>query len=180
MGAEVPGHPAGAQPHEGSCEKLDSSLHGYLSTANRVPIHSQGASLNPPSKIQNAASQGIRRNKGPSRPPQHLQELDGVTWIPRPSAMLSLHNHTEGPSISLVQQTSAILYLVLQRALHRVRLPLHWSSDIQEVELSPANHQTAATGEPVALRQRLNAESLKVDVPDEKFAITAFITGLGV
>ena len=28
--------------------------------------------------------------------------------------------------------------------------------------------------------QRFNAESLKVDIPDEKFAITAFITGLGV
>ena len=27
---------------------------------------------------------------------------------------------------------------------------------------------------------RFNAESLKVDIPDEKFAITAFITGLGV
>ena len=28
--------------------------------------------------------------------------------------------------------------------------------------------------------QRFNAESLKIDVPDEKFAITAFINGLGV
>ena len=28
--------------------------------------------------------------------------------------------------------------------------------------------------------QRFNAESLKIDIPDEKFAITAFITGLGV
>ena len=28
--------------------------------------------------------------------------------------------------------------------------------------------------------QRFNAESLKVDIPDEKFVITAFITGLGV
>ena len=28
--------------------------------------------------------------------------------------------------------------------------------------------------------QRFNAESLKVDIPDEKFAITTFITGLGV
>ena len=27
--------------------------------------------------------------------------------------------------------------------------------------------------------QRFNVESLKVDIPDEKFAITAFITGLG-
>ena len=28
--------------------------------------------------------------------------------------------------------------------------------------------------------QRFNAESLKVDIPDEKFVITAFIAGLGV
>ena len=28
--------------------------------------------------------------------------------------------------------------------------------------------------------QRLNAESLKIDIPDEKFAIIAFIAGLGV
>ena len=28
--------------------------------------------------------------------------------------------------------------------------------------------------------QRFNVESLKVDIPDEKFSITAFITGLGV
>ena len=28
--------------------------------------------------------------------------------------------------------------------------------------------------------QRFNAESLKIDIPDEKFAITAFIVGLGV
>ena len=28
--------------------------------------------------------------------------------------------------------------------------------------------------------QRFNAESLNVDIPDEKFAITAFIVGLGV
>ena len=28
--------------------------------------------------------------------------------------------------------------------------------------------------------QRFNAESLKIDIPDEKFAITALIAGLGV
>ena len=28
--------------------------------------------------------------------------------------------------------------------------------------------------------QRFNAESLKIDVPDEKFAVTSFIAGLGV
>ena len=98
---------------------------------------------------------GIRPNEGPNRPPQHLQEPDGVTWIPRPSAMSSLRNHIEGPNINLVQQTSAILDLVLQRALHRFRLPLHWSSDIQEAELSPANHQAAATREPGVLRPKV-------------------------
>ena len=161
MGAEVPGYPTGAQPHEGSCEKLDSSLHGYLSTANIVPIHDRGASLPPPSKIQNAVSRGVRRNEGPSRPPQHLQEPDGVTWIPKPSVMLSLCNHTEGPNISLVQQTFTILDLVLQRALHRVCLPLHWSSDIQEAELSLANHQVAATEEPEVLHPKVQRKVFK-------------------
>ena len=161
MGAEVPGHLEGAQLHEGSCEKPDSSLHGYLNTANRVPIHGRGASLPPPSKIQNAASRGVRLNEGPNRPPQHLQEPDGITWIPRPNAMSSLRNHTEGPSISLVQQTSAILDLVLQRALHRVRLPLNWSSDIQEAELSPANHQAAAIGELEVLRPKVQRRVFK-------------------
>ena len=75
--------------------------------------------------------------------------------------MPSLRNHTEGPSISLVQQTSAILDLVLQRALHRVRLPLHWSSEIQEAELSPANHQAAATGEPEVLRPKVQRRVFK-------------------
>ena len=28
--------------------------------------------------------------------------------------------------------------------------------------------------------QRFNVKSLKIDVPDEKFALTAFIAGLGV
>ena len=28
--------------------------------------------------------------------------------------------------------------------------------------------------------QKLNSESLKVDIPEEKFAITSFIAGLGV
>ena len=28
--------------------------------------------------------------------------------------------------------------------------------------------------------QRFNADSLKIDIPDEKFVITAFIAGLGV
>ena len=75
--------------------------------------------------------------------------------------MLSLLNHTKRPSISLVQQTFFILDLVLQRALHRVRLPLHRSSDIQEAELSRSNHQAAATGEPEVLRPKVQRRVFK-------------------
>ena len=42
---------------------------------------------------------------------------------------------------------------------------------------------TIKQGSPESLKsyvQRFNADSLKIDVPDEKFAITAFIAGLGV
>ena len=148
IGAALPRHQPRAQPYEGSCEKSSSSLHGYFSTANRVPVHGRGALLPPPCTIQNVASRSIRRNEGPSRPPQHLQESNGITRIPRPGAMSGLRYHAKRPSIGLVQQTPAIINLILQRALHLVYLPLHRSSDKQEVELSLANHQAATPREP--------------------------------
>ena len=88
--------------------------------------------------------------------------------------MSSLRNHTEGPNISLVQQTSAILDLILQRALHRVCLP----SDIQEAELSPANHQAVATGEPEVLRPKVQRRVFKGGRHIREVPITAFIVGL--
>ena len=94
--------------------------------------------------------------------------------------MQSLRCHTKRLGIGLVQQTPAIVNLILQRAIHRVRLPLHRSTDVQEAELSLADHKVEPTGEPEAYVQRFNTKSLKVDIPDEKFAITAFIAGLGL
>ena len=155
MGPALPRHQLGAKPYEGSFEKPSSSLHGYFSTANRVPVHGRGASLAPPIKIQNAASRSIRWNEGPSRPPQHLQESNRITWIPRSSAMLGLCYHAKKPSIGLVQQTPAIINLILQRALHRVCLPFHRSLDIYEAKLSLTNHQAATTREPEVLRLKV-------------------------
>ena len=94
--------------------------------------------------------------------------------------MQSLHHHAKRPGFSLVQQTLAIVNLILQRVIHRVCLPLHRSSDVQEAELSLANHKAEPTENLRSYIQRFNAESLKVDIPDEKFAITAFIAGLGM
>ena len=130
MGAALPGHPTRAQPYEGNCEKMSSSLHGCLGATNQIPIHGQGTTLPSPSKVQNALERNVLRNEISCRPPQYLQESDGATQIPRPRLMQSLRHHTQRPDFSLVQHTPSIVNLILQRAIHRVRLPLHRSSDI--------------------------------------------------
>ena len=66
--------------------------------------------------------------------------------------MKSLRYHAKRPSVGLVQQTLAIVNLILQRAIHRVRLPLHRSSDVQEAELSLADHKAEPIGEFEVLR----------------------------
>ena len=50
------------------------------------------------------------------------------------------------PGFCLVQQAPTIVSLLIQRALHRVRLPLHWSENVQEAGLSPANNKTEPAG----------------------------------
>ena len=94
--------------------------------------------------------------------------------------MQSFFYHTKRPSLGLVQQTPALINFLIQRAIHCVRLPLHWSQNIQKAKLSSANHQAELARSLRSYVQRFNAESLRVDIPDEKFAITAFIVGLGV
>ena len=77
------------------------------------------------------------------------------------------------------------------------RLPLATISSFKELSITfvshfikaqtyrkPSYHMlTIKQGPQENLRsyvQRFNSESLRVDIPDEKFAITAFITGLGI
>ena len=77
------------------------------------------------------------------------------------------------------------------------RLPMSLISSFRELSIAFVSHfigartyrkssyhlLTIKQGSQESLRsyvQRFNAESLKVDIPDEKFAITAFIDGLGV
>ena len=152
MGAAFPRHPTRAQSHEGNCKRTSSGLHGCFGTTNRIPIHGRGTTLPIPWEVQNASDRNVRWNERPCRPPQYLQESDGATRIPGPREMQSLRYHAKRPGVGLVQQTPAIVNLILQRAIHHVRLPLHWSSNVQEAELSLADHKAKPTGELEVLR----------------------------
>ena len=123
-------HLTRAQPHKGTCKRTSSSLHGCFGTTNKIPVHDRGTALPSPCKVQNASDRNVRRNERPCRPPQYLQESDAATQIPGPHKMQSLRYHTKRHGIGLVQQTPVIFNLILQRAIHHVRLPLHWSTDI--------------------------------------------------
>ena len=151
MGVAFPRHPTRAQPHEGNYKRTSSSLHGWLGATNRIPVHGWGTTLPSPSEVQNASDRNIRWNERSCRPPQYLQESDGATRIRGPYEMQSLRHHAKRLDISLVQQTPTIANLILQRAIHRVRLPLHRNMDVQEAELSVADHKAEPTGEPEVL-----------------------------
>ena len=155
MGAAFPGHPASAQPHEGNSERMSSSLHGCADTTNGVPVHGRGTTLPSPSEVQKASNRNVRRNERSCRPPQHLQKSYGTTRIPRPRKMQSFRHHTKWPGIGLVQHTLAIVDLILQRAIHCIRLSLHQSSDVQEVELSFADHKVEPTGKLEAIHPEI-------------------------
>ena len=64
------------------------------------------------------------------------------------------------------------------------RIPPSTISSFRELSIAFVSHfigaRTYRKPSYHLLMQRFNAESLKIDVPDEKFAITAFIAGLGV
>ena len=93
-GAAVPRYPTRAQPHERGGKSSSPCLHGRFGTANGIPVYDRGVTLPSPNKVQNAADRSFRWNEGPRRPPQHLQEPDEATWIPRPREMQSLCHHS--------------------------------------------------------------------------------------
>ena len=131
---------------------MSSSLHGCFGATNRIPVHGWGTTLLSPYAVQNALDRNVQRNERPCRPPQYLQESYGATRILRPHEIQSLRYHAKRPDVCLVQQTPAIVNLILQRAIHRVHLPLHRSLDVQEAELSLTNHKAEPTEEPEVLR----------------------------
>ena len=152
MGAAVPRHPTRAQPHEGNRKRTSSSIHGCFGTTNRIPVHGGDNTLPSPNEVQNAVDRNVRRNERSCRPPQYLYESDRAARIQGPCEMQSLRYQVKRPGIGLVQQTPTLVSLIFQRAIHRIHLALHRSSDAQEAELSLAHHKENPTGEPEVLR----------------------------
>ena len=95
--------------------------------------------------------------------------------------MQSLCHHAERPDFSLVQQAPPPLSISSLRELS-IAFVSHFIG--ARTYRKPSYHLLTIKQSPQEnLRsyvQRFNAESLKVDIPYEKFAITAFIEGLGV
>ena len=122
----------------------------------------------------------VLRNERSCRPPQCLQESDGATQILGPREMQSLRYHAKRPGVSLVQQTPpssissfrelSITFISHFTGARTYRKP---SYHLLTIKQSPQENLRSYV-------QRFNTESLKVDIPDEKFAITAFIAELGV
>ena len=180
MRPAFPGHLTRAQPHEGNCKRTSSSLHGCFSTKSRIPVHGRGTTLPSPCEVQNSSDRNVRRNKRPRRPPQYLQELDGATRIPGPRECRAFAITRKGPTLAWFNKLlpSSISYfreLSIAFFSHFIgaRMYRKPSYHLLTIKQSPQENLRSYV-------QRFNAESLKVDIPDEKFAITSFFTGLGV
>ena len=180
MGAAFPRHPARAQPHEGNSERASSSLHGCFGITNRVPVHDRGTTLPSPNKVQNASDRNVRRNERSCRPPQYLQESDGATRIPGTRYMQAFAITLNGPTLAWFNRLppssiSSLRELSIAFVSHFIGSRTYRKSSyhLLTIKQSPQKNLRSYV-------QRFNVESLKVDIPDEKFTITAFIVGLGV
>ena len=180
MGAKVQGHPVRNHPHEGSGKRSSSSLHGHPSATNRISIHHRGAALPSSNKVHNAANRDIRRDKRPHRPPKHVQKSDGTTWISGPRTMQSLRYHTKGPALAwfnilLPSSVLSFTELSITFVSHFIGARTYRKPSYHLLTIKQSSQESLRS-----YVQRFNTESLKVDILDEKFIVTAFIAGLGV
>ena len=180
MGATVPKHPTRAQPHEGGYKRSSPSLHGCSGIANGIPVHSRGTTLPSPDEIQDAADEAFDGTKDPV---DHLNTY---------KTQMELHGYQDPVrcrAFAIMQKGSAFAWFN--------RLPPASISSFRELSIAFVPHfigartyrkssfhlLTVKQGPQQNLRsyiQRFNSKSLKIDIPYEKFAITTFITGLGI
>ena len=176
MGAAFPGHPARAQPRKGHSERTSSSLHGCVVTVNEVPV----LHFSLPAKFRMPQ---IETFNGTKDPVDHLNTYKN---------QMELHGYQDP-----VRCRAFAITLKGPTLAWFNKLPPSLISSFRELSIAFISHfigtrkyrkssyhlLTIKQGPQENLRsyvQRFNAESLKVDIPDEKFSITAFIAGLGV
>ena len=179
MGAKVQGHPTRNQPHEGSGKIPNSRLHGCPSTTNRIPIHCRGAALPPSDKVQNAADRDVRRDKRPRRPPQYVQKSYGITWI-FPVRCRAFAITLKGPTLAWFNRlppssVSSFTKLSIAFVPHFIGVRTYRKPSYHLLTIKQSSQESLRS-----YVQRFNRESLKVDILDKKFVVTAFIAGLGV
>ena len=180
MRAAFPRHPTRAQPHEGNCKRTSSSLHGWFGTTNRIPVHSGVLHFPLPAKFRMPQ---IETFDGTKDPVDHLNtyknqmELHGYQYPVRCRAFaitlkgltLAWFNRLSPLTISSFRELTIALVSHFIGA-RTYRKP---SYHLLTIKQSPQENLRSYV-------QRFNAKSLKVDIPYEKFSITAFIAELGV
>ena len=180
MGAKVQGHPARNQPHEGSGKRPSSSLHGRPGATNRISIHHRVLNFPLPAKFRMSQ---IETFDGTKDPIDHLNtyknqmELHGYQDPVRCRAFvitlkglaLAWFNRLPPSSVSSFTELSIVF------VSHFIGARTYMKSSYHLLTIKQSSQESLRS-----YVQRFNTESLKVDILDEKFAITAFIAGLGV
>ena len=180
MGAAVSGHPTRAQPHEGGCIRSSPSLHGCLVHQTKSPFTAEVLHFPLLAKFRMPPIKAFDETKDPV---DHLNTY---------KTHMELHRYQDPV------RCRAFAITLKGSALARFnRLSPSSISSFRELSIAFASHFIGARtyrkpsyhllivkqGPHENLRsyvQRFNSESLKVDILDEKFAITAFIIGLGI
>ena len=180
MGTKVQGHSARNQPHEGSGKRPSSSLHGRPGTTNRISIHRQSAALPLPTKFimpQIETFNGIKDLIDHLNTYKNQMELHGYQDLVRCRAFaitlkglaLAWFNRLPPSSVSSFTELS-IAFIS-----HFIGARMYRKPSFHLLTIKHSSQESLRS-----YVQRFNTELLKVDILDEKFVVTAFITGLGV
>ena len=179
LAVEFPRHPIRAQPHERGCKSLSLSLHGCSGIANEILLMAEVLQFPLPTKFRMSQ---IEAFDGTKDPVDHLNtyknqmELHGYQDPVRCQAFsimlkgstLAWLNRLSPASISSFKELS-IAFMSHLIGARTYRKP---SYHLLTIKQGPQENLRSYV-------QRFNLESLRVDIPDEKFAITAFIARLG-
>ena len=179
--SSVPGHPARAQPREENSERTRSNLHGCVGTTNRVSQFMAEVLCFPlPTKFRMPQIEnfnGMKDSVDHLNTYKNQMELHGYQDPVRCRAFaitlkgpaLALFNKHPPSSISYFKELS-IAFVSHFIGARTYRKP---SYNLLTIKQDPQENLRSYV-------QSFNKESLKVDIPDEKFSITAFIPEPGV
>ena len=180
MGAEVQEPPARTQSREGSCKRRAPDSMDTLVQQNESPFTAEVLHFPLPAKFRMPQVEAF---DGARDPVDHLNtyknqmELHGYQDPMRCRAFaitlkgpdLAWFNRLPPSSISSFRELS-IAFVSHFIGARTYRKPSYHLLTIKQSSQESLRSYV----------QRFNVESLNVDIPDEKFAITAFIAGLGV